>query len=73
MSRWCGTRMSANDAEEGRGNEAPAPCRKPSLQAGTDWHLGGRFVGHRVLSTERIHGPVGQPQGASAPNLLVNS
>src|SRR4029077_5388316 len=62
----------ADRAEEGRGNEAPAPCGRPRRQARPDRHLGGCVLGHRVLSAKRIHPRPEPPEGSPAPALLVD-
>lgn len=51
---------------------APAPRARPCREARPDWHLGERVLGHRVLSTQRIHRPPEQGQRPRPPEVLVD-
>lgn len=62
----------AIDTEEGRRNKVASPCPGPGGQAAFNRYLGGRVVGYRVLSAERIHRRPSSRQGSPAPDILVN-
>ncbi len=55
---------------KGVGTIAPTAHRKPCKQAHSDWHLGRRVMGHRVLSSKWLYSRLQRAKGQVAPHVL---